>query len=127
MIALQLVSISNPQHLIISNDNFTGGVDYNSGPYNVIFPAGVTSVSFNIIINNDTVLEYNETFNLTIINGSLPKNFIVGEIYITEVTILSDGSSGTTTNIIASAGSSSVVFICTENIRIYVATRLIFY
>ena len=97
MITLQLVSISNPQHLIISNDNFTGGgVDYNSGPYNVIFPAGVTSVSFNITINNDNVLEYNETFNLTIINGSLPKNFIVGEIYITEVTILTDGRSGTT-------------------------------
>ena len=99
MITLQLVSISNPQPQIISNDNFSGGgVDYNSGPYNVIIPAGVTSVSFNITINNDNVLEHNETFNLTIINGSLPEKFILGEIYTTEVTILSDGS-GTTTNI----------------------------
>ena len=94
------MSIPNPQYQIINNDTFTGGgVDYNSGPYNVIFPAGVTSVSLNIIINNDYVLEYNETFYLTIINGSLPYYFMLGEIYITEVTILSDGDSGTTTNI----------------------------
>ena len=34
------------------------------------FPAGVTSVSFNIIINNDNILEGNETFILTITNLS---------------------------------------------------------
>ena len=57
------------------------------------FPAGVSSVSFNITINNDTLLENNETFNL-IIGDSLPENMTLGEIYLTKVTILNDGSSG---------------------------------
>ena len=91
MITLQLVSTSNP-HLIISNYITGGGVDYNSGPYNVTFTAGVSSVSFNVTINNDSVLEYNETFNLTIINGSLPENYTLGEIYLAKVTILNGGS-----------------------------------
>ena len=58
------------------------------------FPAGVTSVSFNITITNDAVLEYNETFNLIIIENSLPEYIILGKIGITEVTIVNDGSSG---------------------------------
>ena len=37
--------------LLLANNDFTGGgVDYNSGPYNVIFPAGVTNVSLNVTI-----------------------------------------------------------------------------
>ena len=48
-----------------------GGDDYNSGPYNVTFPAGVTSVSFNITIINDNILEDNETFELIIDDSSL--------------------------------------------------------
>ena len=83
--------INNVLH--ISND-ITGGVDYSSGPYNVTFPAGVTSVLLNITINNDTVLEYNETFNLIITEESLPKYVILGEINITEVTIMNGGDSG---------------------------------
>ena len=46
-------------------------MDYNSGPYNVTFPAGVTSVSFDVTIINDNVLGDNETFLLTIVNLSL--------------------------------------------------------
>ena len=58
------------------------------------FPAGANNAAFTITINNDTVLEYNETFNLTIIESSLPKNYILGEIYLAKVTIINDGSSG---------------------------------
>ena len=57
------------------------------------FPTGVTSVSFNITINNDTLFEYNETFNLIITEDSLPKYVTLGEINITEVTIVNDGGS----------------------------------
>ena len=81
--------INNVLH--ISNDITGGGVDYNSGPYNVTFPAGETSVSFSITINNDTVLEDNETFNLNIAENSLPENVTLGVIYLAKVIILSDG------------------------------------
>ena len=57
---------------MLSTVIFTGGGDdYHSGPYNVTFPAGVTSVSFNVMINNDNILEGNETFVLVIANSSL--------------------------------------------------------
>jgi len=55
-----------------SSNNVTGGVDYDSGPYTVTFTAGVTSVSFDIQINNDNIFEANETFSLTIEPSSLP-------------------------------------------------------
>ena len=58
------------------------------------FPAGVTSVSFNITINNDNVLEYNETFSLFITEELLPKNALLGEFNTTEVVIVNDGTSG---------------------------------
>ena len=57
------------------------------------FAAGETSVSFNITINNDAVLEYNETFNLIIIEDSLPKNVTRGKTYLAKVIILNDGGS----------------------------------
>ena len=50
----------------------TGSVDYDSGPYNVTFPAGSTNASFDIMINDDGVLEYIEIFVVSInsiING----------------------------------------------------------
>ena len=70
-----------------------GGVDYNSGPYNVAFPAGVTRASFSITINNDDVLEDHETFNLIIAEDSLPENVTLGIPYLTEVTIFNIGGS----------------------------------
>ena len=44
----------------------TGGVDYNSGPYNITFSAGMTSSSLAIMINDDSVFEDNKNFSLTI-------------------------------------------------------------
>ena len=59
---------------IISLDN----VDYNSGPYNITIPAGMTNASFNISISVDNVLEGNEVFSLTIDQIS-PVNVIVSD------------------------------------------------
>ena len=47
-------------------------MDYGSGPYTVTFPAGVTSASFDIPINNDMISEGDEDFTLTIDPSSLP-------------------------------------------------------
>ena len=43
-----------------------GGVDYDFGPYTVIFPPEMTNVSLNISITDDTSLEINETFTISI-------------------------------------------------------------
>ena len=52
----------------------------------------MTNASFNVTIINDTLLEYNETFNLTIvIQDMLPITH--GKIYQNEVTIINDGGS----------------------------------
>ena len=71
-----------------------GGVDYNSGPYNVTFPAGVTNVSFNVTIINDNVLENNEIFHLIIDSSSLPNGVAYGKINQVTVNILNMGGSG---------------------------------
>ena len=44
----------------------TGGIDYFPGPYEVNFPAGVTSASFRILIANDETAERVEKFRLHI-------------------------------------------------------------
>ena len=56
-----------------------GGIDYNSGPYTLIFPIESTNVSFDIIISNDTILEGDEKFNVSIdsiVNGHIVFKFI---------------------------------------------------
>ena len=62
-------------------------MDYTSGPYSVTFPAGVTSVPFNISINDDNIFEENENFTLTI-NSSLPTGVMVGNPGQATVTIV---------------------------------------
>ena len=51
---------------------FTGGDDFASGPYTVVFYAGVTFALLNIVISNDDVVEDNESFILSINASSLP-------------------------------------------------------
>ena len=68
-------------------------MDYNSGPYLVTFPAGMTSVTFDIPINDDSILEGNENFMLTIDQPSLPEGVTVGEPNEATVTIVdNDGN-----------------------------------
>ena len=45
---------------------YVGNVDYTPGPYNVMIPAGTTSVSFDVSIEDDILLEGNEYFTLSI-------------------------------------------------------------
>ena len=62
------------------DEHVTGeGVDYTSGPYYVTIPAGMTSVRFNIPINDDDIIEHShqEIFMLTI-NSLLPTSVMSG-------------------------------------------------
>ena len=78
---------------MLSSNNVTGGgVDYNSGIYNVVIPAGRISVPFDILINNDTLSEGNENFNLTIIPNTLPDGVTRDIPYNATVTIVDDES-----------------------------------
>jgi len=63
-------------------------VDYNSGPYSVTFPAGMTSVTFDVPINDDNILEGNENFMLTIDQPSLPTGVNRGDPSEATVTIV---------------------------------------
>ena len=63
-------------------------MDYGSGPYTVTFPAGVTSVPFDISINDDMISEANEDFTLTIDPSSLPTGATVGSPGSAVVTII---------------------------------------
>ena len=65
-----------------------GGVDYESGPYTVVIPAGETRFPFAVPITDDDVLEGNENFNLTINASSLPNCVIVTNPYQATVTIV---------------------------------------
>ena len=74
-------------HIII----LTGrGVDYSSGPYVVTFSAGVTRVSFVVVISNDNVLEGDEKFHLVIDPSPLPTGVTVSNPAQAAVTIFDD-------------------------------------
>ena len=67
-----------------------GGVDYSSGPYVVTFPAGVTRVSFAVVVTNDNILEGDEKFNLVIDPSPLPISVTVSNPTQATVTIYDD-------------------------------------
>ena len=67
-----------------------GGVDYNSGPYTVHFNVGMTNGSFIVMINDDNVLENDETFTLNINPSSLPSGVTVGTPSQATMTILAN-------------------------------------
>ena len=56
------------------------GIDYDSGPYVVNFPAGSTSATFNVSVNDDKSLETNERFSLSIGSSSLPRRVVGSRI-----------------------------------------------
>jgi len=62
-----------------------GGVDYNSGPYSVILPAGFIILPFSVMIYNDTILENDESFILTIDPSSTPDGVSDGQATVTIV------------------------------------------
>jgi len=72
------VSDSATTQNVINNNDITGNVDYDSGPYTVMFTAGWTSALCNIPIIDDNLFETNESFTLTIIQASLPNRVTRG-------------------------------------------------
>ena len=62
-----------------NSNNLTGGVDYDSGPYTITFPAGATSVSLNILVYDNQKYEENKNFTLIVSNDSLPHGVVVGK------------------------------------------------
>lgn len=67
--------------------NFTGGVDYECGPYSAIFPAGKISASFHINIFDDDIVERKEEFTLIINSSSLSNGVTVSNPGQATVTI----------------------------------------
>ena len=83
-----------------------GGVDYTSGPYTVIIPAGETNVSFAVPITDDDVLEETEVFNLIINSSTLPNRVVVITPY--QATVIIVDSDGKYTSIIKSLVDSYI-------------------
>ena len=67
-----------------------GSDDYMSGPYNVTFPAGMTTTVLDVPINNDNICEPIETFIVTINTSSLPDRVTRGDPGQATVTIMDD-------------------------------------
>ena len=82
--------VTSSQNVNSSNNVTGGGVDYDSGIYNVVFPAGETSVPFDVPINDDDIYEGNEDFDLTIIRNTLPAGVTRGNPDSATVTIRDD-------------------------------------
>lgn len=58
--------------ILIKEILYTGGIDYDPGPYNITIPAGVTSILFNVPLAIDDIVELYEEFELTVNGASLP-------------------------------------------------------
>lgn len=71
---------------------WTGNADYDPGPFDVTFPAGMTTASFNIPITDDNMFEGNESFTVTIVASTLPSQVVEGTDCVVVVTIVDDDS-----------------------------------
>ena len=65
-----------------------GGIDYDSGPYSITFPAGQTRTVFTVPLANDNSFESNENFVLTINSSSLLSRITPGNPHQATVTIV---------------------------------------
>jgi len=65
-------------------------VDYNSEPYTITIPAGMTNATFDVPITDDDIYEDNENFMLTIDESILPPNVRRGDPSEATVTIVND-------------------------------------
>ncbi|XP_065885723.1 hemicentin-1-like isoform X3 [Dysidea avara] len=64
-----------------------GGIDYDSGPYTVTFPAGGTRIPFDVPIYTDDIFKHDKDFTLTINPSSLPDGVTRGNPGSATVTI----------------------------------------
>ena len=88
--ALQLVSWLILFITLVMLKFIGGGIDYDSGPFNVIIPSGATNVSFYVSITDDKIHEGDENFILIINASSLSDD--VTNFGRAVVTILNDDS-----------------------------------
>ena len=65
-------------------------MDYVSGPYSVEIPAGDTTAFLSITINDDSLLEDDEEFKLSINKSSLRGRVMLGDFDETTVNIKDD-------------------------------------
>ena len=70
----------------------TEGLDFSLDSHNILFPAGVTRVAFNVTIIEDNILELNETFSISIDPLTLSKKVTIGSSSHTTVTIIDNDS-----------------------------------
>ena len=64
-------------YLIVTIFYPLGDDDYDSGPYTITFPSGVTNASFNVTIVDNDQYESTETFYLIINSFSLPHDMYI--------------------------------------------------
>ena len=96
--------------IIYISYNITGGDDYGSGPYNVTFAVGSTRVSYNITIIDDSVLEDNEMFSISII--SITNGHIVGTPALATVTIIDTTSKILPCGIVCIYHCKAATYVC---------------
>ena len=85
------VMISDDTAVGVNNtecDTHSHSNDYTMGLYNVTITAMETESFINIPVCNDIVLEYNETFHLTIVSETLHVNVTSGNLDQASVTII---------------------------------------
>ena len=69
---------------------YTGGIDYDPGPYNITIPAEITNLSFIVPLAIDDIVELDEELELTINEASLP--YMVTATESTRVVIVDNDS-----------------------------------
>ena len=69
---------------------FSGGIDYEVGPYYVTIPKGTMSADYCINITNDEVLEHDEVFIIHINKTALHPDVVLVEPDEATVTIMDD-------------------------------------
>ena len=68
----------------------TAPEDYVAGPYIIMISAGQTNFTFPTPINNDTIVEGNETITITIDQSSLPDDCTAHAVGSAIVMIIDD-------------------------------------
>ena len=77
-------------HLQLHVHTYVGNMDYDSGPYTVMFNVGANCSTFTVNISNDDIFENNETFILKINDSLLPSCVSVGDVNQITITIEND-------------------------------------
>ena len=84
--------VSNSVYLPHLSNYTRAGEDYISGPYTVVIPAEMTSVTYTIMIMDDSTLENNEQFSIAIDPRTLPIQVTTIDPRQVTVTIMDDES-----------------------------------